>query len=443
MNTYSQTLDHKDSVRYRMAISKKLGINTDQDYHKAGAMFMSLGKKGYADAWYQLGLMYKNGLGCEKNEKRAYNCFRKGNKLGSQMCAISLAQMLRSSNSKNKNYDKAFIMADSMTRIGAKQAFYQAGEMSLKGIGTQQSYTKAIEYFAKGAELREKGCLYMLGICYTEGNGVSQNIELAKKYFAEALVEGHPWVEDIIERNSIDSAITIVANQIEDLEPKVITDNIDISTFEGHQYWKGTLNIYDWSGRYIRRQRPISVQISAEIGNKCHVYWKFMNETSYEFNITKEGTNWIVNEFLPNTLPKSKEVFTGLSMTMKNNGSIRGYLNRQSLITGDPKQPVSFVLSEITEEEFNKEASNICISRVYPNPARDNLRVYFSLRTEDRLSLAIFNANGMLVKRINAEQYNEGENVLVVNMAGLKRGNYVLSIEGTKVKSSITIMKED
>lgn len=441
--SYSQQLTHRDSVAFKAAMALKLGINMDQDYHKAGAMFSTLGKKGYADAWGQLGDLFARGLGCQKNEAKAFKCYLKGNKLGSEQCALKIAHAYRVGKGVSRDYRKAFEIADSIAKKENRSAFYQLGEMYYKGLGVEQNYIKAIENFSKGAKANESRSLFMLAICYAEGNGVSQNIELAQKYFTDALAMGHHWVEDVIERNSIDSVITIVSNQIEDFTEKPTTDNLDVSSFDSHQYWKGTMNIYDWSGKYIRRQRPVYVQILPTEGNLCMVNWRFMDDTQYEFAIKRDGSGWHVDDFKPNALPDSREIFTAITLSSYNYGSIKGQISCESLVTGDPKQPVSFELSEISEDEFYKDNGNICITKVYPNPVKDRLRFYFTLKAADAISFSIYDASGMLVKATTSELYNEGENIVSIDVSNLRRGNYVVEINGRITKSSVTIMKVD
>ncbi|MCF0178941.1 MAG: SEL1-like repeat protein [Bacteroidales bacterium] len=440
---FSQQLTHQDTVAYKMGIKKRLGINTDQDYRKAGIIFKKLGEKGYAEAWKQMGDMLAQGLGCTKNENKSFRYYLRGNELGDVHCASSLANAYRKGIGVERNFKRAFEIADSIAEKGYGFAYYQIGEMYFKGFGVEQSYTKAVENFVKGSELQEKWSSYMLGICYAEGDGVSQNKDMAIKYFTEAMAQGHTWVEDVIERGSIDSVMVVVSNQIKDLQRRSVKDNTDASMFFDHSYWKGVMNIYEWSGEYIRSQRPIMVQILPEWGDCCHVTWKYQDGSINTFEICRRDGAWFLSDFSPNKLPETRGVFTGFTMEKTDEGTLRGELKRESLITGDPYQPTTFVLHEITENEFNDEPSNLSICRLYPNPIKDVLKVYFSLRTADKLSLKVYNPMGLEVKSINCGQYQEGENVIQVNLGDLTRGNYVLVLEGQHSKGSINVMKED
>lgn len=98
----------------------------------------------------------------------------------------------------------------------------------------------------------------MLGIAYTYGYGKEPNIEKAQNYFVKAMVKGHSWVEDIIEKNIVDSVSVARSlwkkSTIDVLDTvNLIQNNIDVNYFN-RDYWKGFLYTYDWSGKMQIKQ---------------------------------------------------------------------------------------------------------------------------------------------------------------------------------------------
>lgn len=77
------------------------------------------------------------------------------------------------------------------------------------------------------------------------------------------------------------------------------------------------------------------------------------------------------------------------------------------------------------------EISNLKGLSVYPNPAKDFIRLSFNLDKADELQVFILDLAGKAVKNYKLGQYHAGENQVQIDVSDLKSGVYFLSIEGS------------
>jgi len=67
---------------------------------------------------------------------------------------------------------------------------------------------------------------------------------------------------------------------------------------------------------------------------------------------------------------------------------------------------------------------------IFPNPVKDYMNIKFILSDSKDLEGEIFNMNGSMVKKISFQNTSFGENVFQVNTSGLKRGTYLIRLQG-------------
>ncbi|MCH8172945.1 MAG: sel1 repeat family protein [Proteobacteria bacterium] len=124
------------------------------DYKTALKEWLIDANQGYAEAQYNLGLMYANGEGVSENDAEAVRWYR-------------LAA--------DQGYDKAQ---------------YNLGVMYLNGQGVPQDYAEAMRWYCLAADQGLTEAQYNLGVMYTKGEGVPKNYIIAYMWFNLAATQG-------------------------------------------------------------------------------------------------------------------------------------------------------------------------------------------------------------------------------------------------------------
>jgi hypothetical protein len=92
------------------------------------------------------------------------------------------------------------------------------------------------------------------------------------------------------------------------------------------------------------------------------------------------------------------------------------------------------------DELLNK--ANAWQVSVFPNPATNLLNVRYSLPTEDKMLISVFDLQGKLLLEINAGNRAKGEHEESLDLSKLPGGQYVCSISGQTNTISKNIIKQ-
>ena len=111
-------------------------------------------EQGYAEAQYNLGVMYHEGQGVPQNDAEAVKWFRKAAEQGDAKAQTNLGVM----------YDK--------------------------GQGVPQNDAEAVNWYRKAAEQGHANAQYNLGVMYHEGQGVPKNYVLSYMWLSLAASQG-------------------------------------------------------------------------------------------------------------------------------------------------------------------------------------------------------------------------------------------------------------
>ncbi len=111
---------------------------------------LQLAEQGYAEAQYNLGVMYDSGRGVRQDYTEAVKWYREA------------------------------------AEQGDIEAQYNLGAMYYNGQGVRKDYAEAIRWFHKAAEQGNTGAQYNLGVMYANGRGVRQDLHLSKEWFGKA-----------------------------------------------------------------------------------------------------------------------------------------------------------------------------------------------------------------------------------------------------------------
>lgn len=444
----AQQITHQDSVSYSHALKYMYGINTPLDYDKAIRIFRTLAKKRFAEAYSRLAFMEQNGFGVNRNEEKALNSYQIADKLGSMSGSFGYAYCLKKGIGTMQNYEMAFNLFDSCANLGHTKSMYVAGEMLYKGYGTKQNYNKAITYFERGAKEANKECLYMLGAAHAEGFGVVRNIEKSKDYFMQAMIKGHGWVEDVIANNILDSVTIAATNRVPaniDITNNLnlIINNINENDI-ADSYWKGTFTTYDWSGKYVAQEKTVKVWLNKEFADTINVVWKEFTADEYSFKIFKNDDKWQVKDFEQTLKFRNNYTTKGILLGRIDETKIHGVLYNYSNSTKDRMMPSYFVLTPITDAIYKSQTENFTITKIFPNPFKDRLKLYIELKANDKLSIEIYNTLGQKTYYKSATNYETGNFSIGLNDLSLpKRGTYLIVVRGNNSEASQTIYKKE
>ncbi len=118
---------------------------------------------GYAEAQYNLGLMYYKGEGVAYDKAEAVRWYRKAAEQGH---------------------------ADAQYKLGAMYNYYGVGATKDYGGGVTQDYAEAVRWYRKAAERGYTRAQYKLGIMYAYGVGVPEDDIQAYAWISLASAQG-------------------------------------------------------------------------------------------------------------------------------------------------------------------------------------------------------------------------------------------------------------
>jgi hypothetical protein len=98
------------------------------------------------------------------------------------------------------------------------------------------------------------------------------------------------------------------------------------------------------------------------------------------------------------------------------------------------------VMLEIPEIEFLKPDPGDSIAgnyvNLYPNPFRDQTKIYLTLKYESQVRVTIFNTAGTGIKLFEDKTYPEGDHEITINGLDLAQGIYLLKFEINNTEAS-------
>jgi photosystem II stability/assembly factor-like uncharacterized protein len=95
-----------------------------------------------------------------------------------------------------------------------------------------------------------------------------------------------------------------------------------------------------------------------------------------------------------------------------------------------------------TDPRITPETSGLIVSRIYPNPVTNNFNISLKqVPAPARCQVRIFNSNGQLVMKRDFELI-KGSNLLTIDAQRLSSGTYQVTMEGTDMKFTQSIIKK-
>lgn len=444
-----------DSIRFnrnkaiRYAHKKLNGIGTELDYKKAYIVLKKLAESGDAEACNTLGMMYKQGLWVKKNDKKALYLFMIAAQRGYAKGAYNAGLAYKYGHGAEQNSERSTMLIDKATQMGFRKTDYAIGYAHYKGIGRKQDYTKAIEYYTAGAEKGDASCMFSLGYCYLRGRGVERNVELGKQWIEKSANKGYNRAVDFITKVDANSfgakprTKSAYNDEIGKLIPKTrrqvkktVGENTSIAG-----KWTGRLITYDWSGKEIEEELPLTV-IFEQGSNTLSGFWIENNRDPISINAQESDTTWIFDNVQLNETKRPIQMKEGVFKMESKEGKdyLVGNISFYSETTREFTRPNYVVLKRENVANSIVEEKTVNIS-VSPNPFFDKLNIDFMLLNEEVVSIKIFDIAGKICYNETSKTYPIGKNNVSINTSSFGKGNYVLLIESKNLNYSTVIMK--
>ena len=226
--------------------------------------------------------------------------------------------------------------------------------MLYKGLGCKQNYQDAARSFLSAANDRDAKSWYMLGLCSRNGYGLVKDTAAATfclkraarmhcKEAKEELARSHEETY-MHEEYLDDERYSFIPDTMPDVRPSVADSILTDGSYSGF------IVTYDWSGKYILDEQPLSMTVSRADG-----------ELSGTLTVGKDGVSY------RGTLSGGRLVFSDGNVTLPEryvrggkmdyeldsmaldatDGKIRGRLNLYSAKLKEPGRPMYMELRRV------------------------------------------------------------------------------------------------
>jgi TPR repeat protein len=206
-------------------------------YDEAVKWYQKSAEQGYAEAQFNLGLMYQNGFGVIQDDNEAVKWFRKSAEQGNADAQCYLGFMYERGLGITQDYNEAVKWYRKSAEQGNAQAQYNLGIMYEDGNGVTQDYSEAVKWYRKSAEQGNTRAQYNLGRMYEEGNGVTQDFEEVVKWFQKKAEQGNTDAQYILGSIYYKKARELLKNR--DYEGALEQINLSINVAPNPYYFKG------------------------------------------------------------------------------------------------------------------------------------------------------------------------------------------------------------
>lgn len=410
-------LAEKDTVPYAMnaiGLAYIAGAGVEKDSTEALRWLQMAGEHGYSNAYHNIGMIYKYAkCGVKQNFTKAFDVYMNGASRGSVACK------------------------------------YDSGFMLYKGLGCKQNYNKAIELFESGAEQEHGPSLYMLGLCYRNGYGVEQDTVRASYYlnqsasrsFRAAIEElMRPYPENYLHEEFITNNNY---GKIPKNMPYINPDFNDISLLNGT--FQGFTVMYDWSGKYVLGEKPVSMTIIPE-SNNCIAGTIVLAEDSIPYKATIKENK--IMSFTSSNVQLGERYSVDGKVNYKidealfdiMNNRITGRLSLYSLKEREPERPMYIELTSC-DNKVNSGNTQFININATPNPFVSSFEASFELSQSKDAEVRIFDKMGAMVYRQNLGHLDAGKQTITIT-PNIKDGLYVLNVKaGNQVLRTIIVKK--
>ena len=90
-------------------------------------------------------------------------------------------------------------------------------------------------------------------------------------------------------------------------------------------------------------------------------------------------------------------------------------------------------------DNLETQKSNIAIAKIYPNPFEQQIKIYVSLKNDDKLKVELFDMKGKLVYHQPPTAYKAGNFAICFESPSLDKGQYILKLSSSETTISRTL----
>ena len=153
-----------------------------RNFKKAFYWYEKAANNGFANAQYNLALMYKKGEGVLRDYKKALYWYRKAANSGLAEAQSNLALMYDEGKGVLRDYKKALYWYRKAANNGLAEAQFNLALMYKKGEGVLRDYKKALYWYTKAANNGDAEAQFNLSLMYYKGEGVLKDYVIAYKW---------------------------------------------------------------------------------------------------------------------------------------------------------------------------------------------------------------------------------------------------------------------
>lgn len=418
------------------------------------SIFFRYAEKGDVQCMYQLYRCLAKGWGTKQDLSKALFWLQQAADENYQTAIKELVLVYKDGRfGAEQNLSLACQYAIRLSALNNPTGHYQYGYLLYKGLGCTQNYEKAMECFEKAALQGHGSSMYMLGLCYRNGYGVPASRDIARSWLVKAAEKGVRAAREELEipmaeteGNAIATRSFSAGNPAPEIYRKI-----------GHQMtadmsgcYSGTLITYDYSGKYVVGQKPLSIEISIT-GDEADICWMeedkepvtlhgISNDSLLVFNKAVYCRSDHYSRFTPISWEFVSSAFA--AETENGKSMLHGNLQQYSPETKEMERPMYFVAektSAIISHKESSEALNLCVT---PNPFQDVIHVSFVLPQSEECCLRLYSANGILVMDKALGTLKEGSHNVELTPE-IFPGAYVLRLSCGNTLCVSTIFKEN
>lgn len=357
--------------------------------------------RGNANAYHDLGMAYKYAkYGMKQDFEKAYRYFCTGADRGSVWC------------------------------------IYAKGYMLYKGLGCKQDYRKAVKCFKSAAARRNSPSMYMLGLCYRNGFGVEKNASKAYEYLERAAAKGYRDAREELGRSNEETYLHEALGgkpdylYFSDVMSDASAEANDTGIVAGDYH--GYLVMYDWSGKFLFGEKPLSMSVSGK-GNEIDGFMVIGVDTvPFSAEITdgnrlrfKDGSV-ILRERYAHRL-KVRYRMEDMPFHVSGN-KIRGRLNLYSLGAKEPERPMYFELVRDNGTDSGAGGSQHDGVSITPNPFGATFTAAFELQSDADVQVWMFNTHGMMEWQEDIGHLKQGRHSIKLS-PDIRPGRYIMNIK--------------
>jgi len=144
----------------------------------------------YAEAQFNLGLMFMSGRGMAQSDEEAVQWYRKAADQGHAQAQYFLGLMFKGGRGVAQSDEEAVQWYRKAADQGFAEAQYKLGLMFVEGRGVAQSDEKAVQWYRKAADQGDAGAQHNVGMMFFHGRGVAQSDVEAARWYRTAADQG-------------------------------------------------------------------------------------------------------------------------------------------------------------------------------------------------------------------------------------------------------------